>query len=267
QHRPPLLTTIMAIDFSKAFDTVPHPQLISQISSLPLNHHIVRWLVSYLRGRSAKCSYHHHLSSSRPIIAGVLQGSVISPALFNLFVSDYPPTAPLITSYADNFTALATTTKIPDASAIPPPIPRMSPHGPVGPLKYLSIAKSQSSLFTPDIHQSRTNPHVTWEATDLTHCRSPKILGITFDPHFTFTPHINSICERARHRLNILKTLDGSSWGQQKETIILTYKALINSIVTYAAPIWFPKASPSSMAKLQTIQDAALRIASGSHKI
>ncbi|KAF2356605.1 Reverse transcriptase domain [Trinorchestia longiramus] len=118
QHRPPLRTTIMAIDFSKAFDTVPHPQLISQISSLPLNHHIVRWLVCYLNGRSAKCSYQHHLSSSRPVLAGVPQGSVISPALFNLFVSDYPPTAPLITSYADDFTAVATTTKIPDASAI-----------------------------------------------------------------------------------------------------------------------------------------------------
>ncbi|KAF2346319.1 Reverse transcriptase domain [Trinorchestia longiramus] len=46
-----------------------------------------------------------------------------------------------------------------------------------------------------------------------------------------------------------------------------TYKALINSIVTYAAPIWFPNASPSSIAKFQTIQNATLRIAFGSHKM
>ncbi|KAF2348157.1 Reverse transcriptase domain [Trinorchestia longiramus] len=164
----------MAIIFSKAFDTVPHPQLISQISSLPLNHHIVRWLVCYLKGRSAKCSYQHHLSSSRPVLAGVLRGSVISPALFNLFVSDYPPTAPLITSYADDFTAITTTTKIPDASAI------LSAHS-ADVITWaqqkgltVSIAKSQSSVFTPDTHQSRTNPHVTWEGTDLTHYRSPK---------------------------------------------------------------------------------------------
>ncbi|KAF2343518.1 Reverse transcriptase domain [Trinorchestia longiramus] len=85
----------MAINFAKAFDTVPYPQLIFQTSSLPLNHHIVHWLVCSLQGRSAKCSYHHHISSSRPVLAGVPQGSVISPALFKLFVSDYPPTAPL----------------------------------------------------------------------------------------------------------------------------------------------------------------------------
>ncbi|KAF2343435.1 Reverse transcriptase domain, partial [Trinorchestia longiramus] len=101
------------------------------------------------------------------------QGSVISPALFKLFVSDYPPTTPLITSYADDFTALATTIKIPDASAI------LSAHfsdvATWAQQKGLtvSIAKSQSSLFTPDTHQSRTNTHVT----DPTHCRSPKILG------------------------------------------------------------------------------------------
>ncbi|KAF2355087.1 Ribonuclease H domain [Trinorchestia longiramus] len=182
-------------------------------------------------------------------------------------VSDYPSTAPLITSYADDFTALATTIKIPDASAI------LSTHSSDvatwAQQKGLtvSIAKSQSSLFTPDTHQYRTNPHITCEGTNLTHCRCPKIQEITFDPHFTFTPHINTICERARHRLNILKALAGSSWGQQKETITLTFKALINSIVTYAAPIWFPNASPSSIAKLQTIQNVALRIASGSHKM
>ncbi|KAF2366345.1 hypothetical protein FHG87_002907, partial [Trinorchestia longiramus] len=80
----------------------------------------------------------------------------------------------------------------------------------------------------------RTNPHVTWEETDLTRCRSPKILGINFEPHFTFTPYINTICDRPQHRLNILNALAGSSWNQQNETITLTYKALINSVVTYA---------------------------------
>ncbi|KAF2359435.1 Reverse transcriptase domain [Trinorchestia longiramus] len=226
KHRPPLCPTIKAIDFAKAFDTVSHPQLISQISSLPLNHHIV----CYLKGRPAKCSYHHHLSSSRPVLVGVPQGSVISPALFNLYVSDYPPTAPLITLYANDFTALATTINIPDASAILSSY--FSDVATWAQQKGLSvsIAKSQSSLFTPDTHQFRTNPHVTWEETDLTHCRSPKILGITFDTHITFIPHINTISERTQHRLNILKALAGSSWVQQNETITLTYKTLINSI-------------------------------------
>jgi len=267
QRRPPVRTSIVAIDFSKAFDTVPHRQLITQISALPLNHHLVRWLVCYLRGRSARCSFNGHLSPFRPVQAGVPQGSVISPALFNLFVSDYTSTASLITSYADDFTAIATSINIPDSAAI------LSSHtSDVSTWArnkglYVSISKSSSTLFTPDTNQSRSNPHITWEDSELPLCRTPKILGVAFDPHFTFSPHIQVVCERARSRLNILKSLAGSTWGQQRETIIVTYKALIKSIITYAAPIWFPNASPSSVAKLQIIQNAALRIATGCHKM
>ena len=53
--------------------------------------------------------------------------------------------------------------------------------------------------------------------------------------------------------------------GQQKETIIATYKALIDSLFSYAAPVWFPNTSATNVSKLQVIQNAALRIATGSH--
>ena len=75
------------------------------------------------------------------------------------------------------------------------------------------------------------------------------------------------MCERARSRLNVLKSLAGSTWGQQKETLLITYKALIKSVLSYAAPIWFPNASQTAIAKIQTIQNSALRIATGSHKM
>lgn len=267
EPRPPLRTIAMAIDFSKAFDTVPHTQLISQIASLPLHSNIIRWLSCYLNGRTARCIYRNQYSSYYPVHAGVPQGSVISPALFNLFVSDYPNTAPLISSYADDFTAAASAVQIPEAANC------LSTHSAEVAAwarrkgLTVSIAKSHSTLFTSDTHQSRVDPHVAWEGADLPLCRTPKILGVTLDPHFTFTPHINTVCERARSRLNILKSLTGSSWGQQKEIVTITYKALIKSIITYAAPVWFPNASNSAIAKLQSIQNAALRIATGSHKM
>ena len=57
QDRLPLRTTAMAIDLSKAFDTVSHTKLIAVIRANNITHNIVRWLSAYLRGRFASCRY------------------------------------------------------------------------------------------------------------------------------------------------------------------------------------------------------------------
>ena len=90
QNRPPLRTVAMAIDLSKAFDTVSHTKLIEAISATGLNHNIIRWLSTYLRGRFASCRYKDATSTCHAVRAGVPQGSVISPLLFNFFVANYP---------------------------------------------------------------------------------------------------------------------------------------------------------------------------------
>ena len=100
----------MAIDFSKAFDTVNHTKLLQAVSNSSLNHNTVRWLASYLRGRSVSCRYLDATSVCHAVRTGVPQGSAISPLLFNLFVSSYPNNAQLVTGYADDYHAAESST-------------------------------------------------------------------------------------------------------------------------------------------------------------
>ena len=267
QRRPPHRTVALAVDFSKAFDTVPHHLLLSHISTSTLPNNHVRWLSSYLQGRSAYCLYNSVSSRQRPIRAGVPQGSVISPCLFNFFVASYPHTAPLHVSYADDFTAIASDSNVLTAAALisshaDDVATWANDHG-----LTISLSKSHSTLFTPDTHQSHLDPSISLEQALIPLNRKPKILGVTLDTHFTFSPHIKAIAEKARSRLNILRALAGSVWGQQKETLVLTYKSLIKSLFLYAAPVWFPNAADTGIAKLQVIQNAALRIATGSSRM
>ena len=127
-----------------------------------------------------------------------------------------------------------------------------------------SHAKSTVTLFTPDkVREANHHPQVTITNNLLPTEKNPKILGVVFDPHLTFNSHIKYLTERAASRLRVLKALTGTTWGQQKETLLLTYRALIRSILLYAAPVWFPNVT--TVSRLQTIQNSALRVATGCH--
>ena len=129
------------------------------------------------------------------------------------------------------------------------------------------VNKSNCTLFTSDTHQFMPDPSVSCNSNNFSLCRSPKLLGVTFDTHFTFSPQIRGMAERARSRLGILKALAGVSWGQSKEVLLLTYQMLIKPILSYAAPVWFSNAPTTAVSTLQSIQNSALRIATGSLKM
>ena len=51
--------------------------------------------------------------------------------------------------------------------------------------------------------------------------------------------------------------------GEQKETVIATYKAITRPILEYVSTIWSPLASDTNINKLQITQNIVLRIATG----
>ena len=79
------------------------------------------------------------------------------------------------------------------------------------------------------------------------------------DSSLSFHKHCNYVSDRVGN--NMLKALARSSWGQEKETLLLTYNALGEYIASYAAPVWSNNASVSSFKKIQTAQNAALSTA------
>ena len=128
----------------------------------------------------------------------------------------------------------------------------------------LSPEKSTVTLFTPDSHEAKTRPPVKIKELKVPLEKHPKILGVTFDTMHSFSQHAKLTVEKANKKLNILKALAGTTWGQQKETMLLTYKSICRSVLEYAAPVWAPAISDSRWAELQTVQNRALRIATGS---
>ena len=131
----------------------------------------------------------------------------------------------------------------------------------------ISAPKPTVTLFTPDPFQARFHPKIAITDAIQPLEGTPKILGVLLDTSFAFHHHCEYVANRVSKRNNILKALAGTSWGQQKETLLMTYKAVGRSIADYAAPVWSTDASNASMEKIQVAQSEALRISTGAHKM
>ena len=59
-----------------------------KLSYIAIPEHLLRWLTNFLRNRTQIVTLNGAKSSARKVISGVIQGSVVGPTLFNLFVSD-----------------------------------------------------------------------------------------------------------------------------------------------------------------------------------
>ena len=92
-------------------------------------------------------------------------------------------------------------------------------------------------------------------------------MGVYLDIFFSFNTHCVQVANRVSKRNNVLKALAGTNWGQQKEMLLLTYKALGRSISNYAAPVWSTNASDTSLGNIQRTQNEALRIITGLYKM
>ena len=79
KNKPVDLTVMVAIDLSKAFNMVHHEIHLKDISELPLNSRIKRFLASYLRGRqtyvemSKLCKMRQGVPPERSTFPGSLQ--------------------------------------------------------------------------------------------------------------------------------------------------------------------------------------------------
>ena len=129
----------------------------------------------------------------------------------------------------------------------------------------LLAAKSTVTLFTPWNKQYGRLPEVKVAGDVIPQENNPKLLGVTFDPFFKFCAHASATARKANRRLNVLRAVADSTFGHDKECLAATFKGLIRPFFDYAAPIVYPNYSPTSIKRLQTIQNKALRLVTGCH--
>ena len=247
---------IVLMDLSKAFDCLPHGLLVAKLKAYGLSSMSCDLIMNYLSNRKQRVKISHVRSSWSILSKGVPQGSILGPALFNIFVNDlfhFMERCKLY-NYADDNTVKATSKHIDTLIRnlkidLDNAIDWYESNGmEANANKFQFVLSSAKPLEAQKISFDN--------GIEILSQPTAKLLGITIDEKLKFSDHVSACCKKAARQLNALarisKYLDISS----RKTV---YNSFIASNFEYCPMVWH-FCGTENCKKLEKIQERALRI-------
>lgn len=228
---------VLFLDYQKAFDTVPHERLIRQVESFGITDKALEWIRAFLSNRRQRVRVNDSISSWKPVVSGIPQGSILGPILFTLFVNDIPAQIQsIISMYADD-------TKLFSAILSDNPTNNL-----VSDLKLLEEWSEKFQMkFHPEkchvMHIGTNNPRHEYTMSkdnqqhNLEKVSSEKDLGIILDDKLKFSEHINIKVNKANQIVGCIKH---TFKHMNKEVFKLLYISMVRPHLEYASVIWSP---------------------------
>jgi hypothetical protein len=103
------------LHLKKAFDVVDHNILLSKLTKYGITGQAHDWFSSYLTGRSQIVDINGNLSQPKSVDMSAIQGSLLGPTLFLIFINDFPNCTSLNTFlFADDTSALISGPNLPE---------------------------------------------------------------------------------------------------------------------------------------------------------
>lgn len=224
------------LDYSHAFDSVPHHLILSKLHSFGITGNLLSWITNYFLNRSQVVRVNGVLSDPKQISSGILQGSALGPLLFVIYLNDVDKVirSAQIIKYADDIklTVAYDPDNLNSCNQLQHDINSVYSWSHQNGLS-ININKSKNMYF------GRRNPKCSYHVDDhlLDQVVMFRDLGVNISTPFSFKAHIYSITSKANQILGMIQKV---FYTRDKSTMTLVYKSHVRSILEYSSILWNP---------------------------
>ena len=196
---------VLILDFSKAFDTVPHRRLLGKLEHYGVRDNLLRWCESFLVGRFQSVLVDGVKSAEESVLSGVPQGTVLGPLMFLLYINDLPSRVNIDTRcrlFADDCLLYRIIDGLEDQVQLQSDLRELE-----------QWAADWGMQFNPSkCHvlsaNKRSHHHQYFYelcGVVLKSVESEKYLGVTLSSDLSWSSHITAICTKANQKLGFIK--------------------------------------------------------------
>lgn len=245
-------TDVIYLDFSKAFDSVPHKRLILKLSSLGIRGSVLRWIQSFLANRRQRVVLPGGSSSWKPVYSGVPQGSILGPILFLMYVNDIPDHVhSTVKMFADDTKLYRECSSRQDCENLQSDLNSLGAWA-----NHWLLRFNESKCVVLRIRQALVY-HYSLNGTVLNEEDSQKDLGIIISNTLKPDSHICDIVKKANKRLGLIKRCFTSFTPEKVKTL---YTTMIRPVLEYGSTTWSPHLK-KDISQLESVQRRCIRIA------
>lgn len=250
------------LDMEKAYDMVWQRGLMIKLKKFGVNGCMFRWIEAFLSDRTIQVKVGAALSQVHKLENGTAQGSMLSPLAFISMIDDLAKSLKQVevALFADDSTIYKAGGNLPSLTdAVQRALDSAAEWADQWGFR-ISAAKTVAVLFSRCATGS--DIELTIGGTAVKVEKSAKFLGVIFDRRLSWGEHIDYVRGKCQKRLNLMRSIVGTTWGANRKMLLTIYRALVRSVLDYGS-MACDGASKTQLAKLQLIQNQALRLCCG----
>ena len=244
---------LVIMDFSKAFDVVPHKRLLLKLKQYGIHNKTYRWISNFLQCRAQRVVVGGEHSSWAEVDSGVPQGTVLGPLLFLAYINDLPFNVnSSVRLFADDCVLYREINSDADHLALQEDLNTL-----VSWQKIWQMSFNAKKCFVMRLTHARKVKTYSYKLQDsiLQETKSHTYLGVTLTSNLSWNEHINQIAATASRTLAfVMRNLHHCPQGVKESA----YKTLVRPLLEYSSSVWDPH-TVNSINTLESVQRRAAR--------